>query len=351
MAVVVEAFSVIVRRDAIERRFPGGVETFERQAPNNTYCADDSLCRVAFMVDEDAKAFVRRLVTVGLKGPAEGPSPDFGIVSPRSGNLIPCEWLELEVRWHAVDGQQHGVTIAKRSGDHVGQFATPANWRPDTLRQITACELASTYELVSAERKDGAVVETHRHRQSGEVIYIGRPDLVQADNRFRELREDLVALQAMTGPQQRAAATKFLARATQLVSDTQSQDPGPLLLKGAAARLLGRPEVAEPAFRAVTVLQPTMLSAWHDLTWALASLGRLEEAESTARHTLAMSPDNSASLGNLASVLRERGKLDEAMSTAKRALELTPGDRINQAIIDQIRKDQGVPWYKRLFGS
>ena len=116
-----------------------------------------------------------------------------------------------------------------------------------------------------------------------------------------------------------------------------------------AARLLARWDLAEKSFRAVTILQPTFLAAWHDLTWALASLGRLEEAESTARETITRSLDDPASLGNIASVLRERGKLDEALQTIRRALELKAGDRINEAILDQIRKDQGVPWYKRLF--
>lgn len=38
-----------------------------------------------------------------------------------------------------------------------------------------------------------------------------------------------------------------------------------------------------------------------------------------------------------------------ALTTIKRALQLRPGDKVNETILDQIRKDQGVPWYKRLF--
>lgn len=103
---------------------------------------------------------------------------------------------------------------------------------------------------------------------------------------------------------------------------------------------MGRWEVAERAFRAVTVLQPAFLSAWNDLTWALASLGRLDEAESTARHALTMAPDDPASLGNLASVLRERGKLDEALVVITRAMELKPEDNIIEMLLDRIRNDR-----------
>ena len=46
MAVLVEAISVIVQRDAIEKRFHGGWREFENAVPNSTLCADDELARV-----------------------------------------------------------------------------------------------------------------------------------------------------------------------------------------------------------------------------------------------------------------------------------------------------------------
>ena len=49
MAVLVEGFSVIVRKEALERNFPGGLDAYQSQLPNGTYCADEQLCRVAFM--------------------------------------------------------------------------------------------------------------------------------------------------------------------------------------------------------------------------------------------------------------------------------------------------------------
>ena len=56
MAVLVEGFSVIVRKEALERNFPGGLDAYQRQLPNRTYCADDQLCRVGFMAQADAMA-------------------------------------------------------------------------------------------------------------------------------------------------------------------------------------------------------------------------------------------------------------------------------------------------------
>lgn len=340
MAVLVEGFSVIVRKEALERNFPGGLDAYQHQLPNETYCADEQLCRVGFMAQADAVAHARRLVSAGVQGPVDGPSPELAIVSAGHGHLIPCDWLELQVRWYPHGGQQVGVMVAKLPGEDVTQFIAPAGWRPTPMTLISREDLIATYELVKVERNGRGSVETFRHRQTGDLIYIGRPDVVQAQAGYIELTKELGAIEQMSAPERSEAAAAFLVRAAQLVDDTTHTEPGPLLLQGIAARLLGGWDEAEQAFRTVTTLQPTFLSAWHDLTWALASLGRMDEAESTARHALTMAPDDPASLGNLASVLRERGKLDEALAAITRAVELRPEDNINEMILDRIRNDR-----------
>jgi hypothetical protein len=340
MAVLVEAFSVIVRKEALERKFPGGLDGYQRQLPNGTYCADEQLCRVGFMADADAMAHARGLVSAGLQGPAAGPSPELAIVSAASGHLIPCEWLEVELRWYPCGGHQVGVMVAKLPGANVTQFSTPAGWRPKPMTLFSAEDLIATHELVKVDRTGAGSVETYRHRQTGDLIYIGRPDVVQAQARYSELTKELRAIEGMSALEGSEAAAAFLRRATQLVEDTAHTESGPLMLQGIAARRLRRWDVAEHAFRTVTELQPTFLSAWHDLTWALASLGLLDEAESTARHAITMAPDDPASLGNLASVLRDRGKLDDALVAITRALELQPADNINEMILDRIRNDR-----------
>jgi hypothetical protein len=340
MAILVEGFSVVVRKEAVERNCPGGLDAYHRQLPNQTYCHDDQLCRVGFMTEVEAMAHAARLVSSGLRGPVEGPSPDLAIVCAKAGHLIPCDWLELQVCWCKSDEHQVGVMVAKLPGEDVTQFAAPAGWRPVPMTLISAEDLKATYELVKEERNGGGSVETYRHRQTGDLIYIGRADVVQAQERYRELTNELNAIETMSEPERPEAAAGFLARAAQLVDDTSHAEPGPLMLQGIGARLLGRWDLAEQAFRAVTTLQPAFLSAWHDLTGALASLGRLNEAESTARHAIAMAPDDPASLGNLANVLRERGKLDEALVVITRAAELHPEEHLIELIFDRIRNDR-----------
>jgi hypothetical protein len=61
MAILVEGFSVIVRKEALERNFPSGLDAYQRQRPNETYCYNDKLCRVGFMTQDEAMAHARRL--------------------------------------------------------------------------------------------------------------------------------------------------------------------------------------------------------------------------------------------------------------------------------------------------
>jgi hypothetical protein len=49
MAVLVEAISVIIKRTAIDEKWPGGWEAFVRDVPNRTLCFD-RLLRVRHIV-------------------------------------------------------------------------------------------------------------------------------------------------------------------------------------------------------------------------------------------------------------------------------------------------------------
>lgn len=66
MSVLVEANSIIVRRDALERAYPGGAAAYEVDCPNQTFCADAHLTRVGFMTPDDVSIFIERLEERGL---------------------------------------------------------------------------------------------------------------------------------------------------------------------------------------------------------------------------------------------------------------------------------------------
>ncbi len=95
MAVLVEAISVIVRRDAIATRFCGGWRQFLTIVPNSTLCFDEDLARVGFMSPTDTESFVRGLEKDGLIFLRDGQSVDIAIVDQMRGPTMPTGWLEF----------------------------------------------------------------------------------------------------------------------------------------------------------------------------------------------------------------------------------------------------------------
>src|SRR5947209_18921431 len=57
MSLVIEAWTLVVRRDALAARFPGGIEEFERRVPTSTFHADEYLTGASFMLYDDLKNF------------------------------------------------------------------------------------------------------------------------------------------------------------------------------------------------------------------------------------------------------------------------------------------------------
>ena len=49
MSVLIEAISVVIQLEAVERFYPGGLEGLIESPPNGTLCHDDQLVRVGFM--------------------------------------------------------------------------------------------------------------------------------------------------------------------------------------------------------------------------------------------------------------------------------------------------------------
>lgn len=95
MAVLVEAISVIVRRDAIERYFNGGWDAFQDIVPNKTLCTDNELARVGFMMPSDVGEFVDMLVKEGLTFVADDKFVDVAVVDQQKGPTLPTKWLEF----------------------------------------------------------------------------------------------------------------------------------------------------------------------------------------------------------------------------------------------------------------
>ncbi|MDG1984418.1 MAG: hypothetical protein P8M11_07620 [Planctomycetota bacterium] len=141
MAVLVEARSVIVRRDAIDWAVTGGWEAFLQVVPNGTLCSDGRLARVGFMDSVEVRRFEADLEALGLIIEQKERSLDLAVVDPCTGPARPCDWLALG-RLPAQDGTMIGyaqldLPHLQASPVHsLDQVATYEGWTPALHRHV-----------------------------------------------------------------------------------------------------------------------------------------------------------------------------------------------------------------------
>jgi len=184
MAVLVEAISVVVRRDAIDTRFSGGWRQFVSIVPNATLCTDDDLARVGFMSPSDVQTFVRRLEKSGLTCIDRGKFVDIAIVDQLHGPTMPVDWLEIAHLKIGDSGNKvaacwlfEGPRIA--AGIHMPEtritIATPPGWR-------YAGSLSANFKFVAKEeisdkmkflRHEGST-DIYLDLSTGKEVYVAR---------------------------------------------------------------------------------------------------------------------------------------------------------------------------------
>ena len=134
MALVTEFVNVIVRKSAVETRFPGGLDAFARQDLPNL-AEDDHLLRVGFMSTRDALSFVSRLKIAGLRPTDAGPDSDVAVLSGDDHPVPP--WLSV--------GRVGGRAACWASGFPPGEPAAP---EPGFLLRCPRAVYDSLHELV-----------------------------------------------------------------------------------------------------------------------------------------------------------------------------------------------------------
>jgi hypothetical protein len=173
MPVLIEAISVVVRRDAVDAKFPGGFETFMGWVSNKTLCADADLARVGFMAPEDVKHFITELEAQGLIYLREGSSLDIAVIDQQRGFTAPCDWAETG---RIESGSVGGSVLACRFvGSSEEIFITPDGWvfEGSLSQKFTFVENGRVSEYLDFVRSEDGV-KVYRDIRSGELVYIGR---------------------------------------------------------------------------------------------------------------------------------------------------------------------------------
>lgn len=178
MAVLIEAWSVLVRRDAIDARFNGGWSNFLRLVPNRTLCMDTNLARVAFISWEDAESYIRFLASHGLVPANDEHWLDMVALNHIDGIEHPVPWLKTATT--TLKPNQTvlvGWLSERQSSDSFTYFPTdfsaPEGWTyEDSLMangQLIYPDNSDRYTLVRQENG----VKVYLDRDSGKEIFVG----------------------------------------------------------------------------------------------------------------------------------------------------------------------------------
>jgi hypothetical protein len=184
MAVLIEAISVVVRRDVIERKFKGGWAAFVASVPNATLCADDKLARVGFMSPSDVEAFVHNLEHAGLTFQSGEMAIDFAVVDQVRGPTSDCAWLEFG---QFAFGNSGGKVSAAWLFDelridsgihfpgHSPDLATPDGWTYEgsLSERFTFVEGSAENAKLKFLRSEGSI-DVFLDLATGREIYRGR---------------------------------------------------------------------------------------------------------------------------------------------------------------------------------
>jgi len=172
MAVLVEATSVIIKRSSIDEEYPGGWESFVRDVPNKTLCADSLLARVGFMSSIDVESYINSLRKKGLVYLSETAEDDLVVVDQFQGLFVNCDWVEF--RYVELDKYPEQKVAACIHVDDKGDpLITPDWWQFEEYAKLT---------LVPTEHKDKSLkflrhednVDVYLNKLTGEEVYSGR---------------------------------------------------------------------------------------------------------------------------------------------------------------------------------
>lgn len=174
MAVLIEAISVIVRRDSLMKVFDNNWEHFKQTVPNETMCADDELVRVGFMTPQDVEDYVKRLQAEGLCHLQDEQVADIVVVDQMRGPLAQCDWIEFG---HvSLDGDvKKRIAVVRLKGSVLSTVLTPDGWQFES-------SLSASYSFVPSPATEKALrflrnengLDVYWSELSGKEVYVGR---------------------------------------------------------------------------------------------------------------------------------------------------------------------------------
>ena len=125
MAVLIEMFSVVIRIETIEEKYPGGKEAFRKSCPEGTFCMDNNIASViGFPMLQRADDFAYSLTRFGIRYVVDDRFDEVAVVDMYDGPaILTCPWLEFEGR--KIFDTEPGLSVCKLKGDTSTIVAMP----------------------------------------------------------------------------------------------------------------------------------------------------------------------------------------------------------------------------------
>jgi tetratricopeptide (TPR) repeat protein len=340
MAVLVEGISVVVRRDALERKLRHGWDDFVDLVPNST---DGVLAAVSFMTPFDVGAFVSTLVERGLVFVEGEEAVDFAVVDQRTGPTGPASWLQCGI----LDDFSVRVAACWIQGQAPGRVAMFDGWKYEeslSYRHTFVPNKAMDDRLKPLRREGGN--DVYRDLWTGDELFAGRPAI--AGTSEQALMTQLAAIhtealeierRAQQTADEETIATLFhrltddLLPASLHIADGLGRGmPFAHLTAGVVLRILGRVDDAEKEFRQAHELAPKVVGPLLELVKCLGLQEKRDQALHFARKAVDVGPLDAGAWGNLAMCLIEVGEREEARRALDFALTCDADNPINRYI-------------------
>jgi hypothetical protein len=170
VAVLVEAVSVIIRRDRLTPPLPDLDPTVSSAWNPPTICTDGELVRIGFYSVPEAERCIETLAAAGLQYVQDGVAQDFVIVDQTSGPSAHGNWFKFGPM--SLEGNE--VLACQMTGSGTLSVATPAGWTyegsvTEAYNQLPPRAREQILRLV--RREDGKHV--YRHPVIGKEMGIG----------------------------------------------------------------------------------------------------------------------------------------------------------------------------------
>jgi hypothetical protein len=337
MALLIDAFSVIISKDTIEAKYPRGLSGYSEDCPNRTLLVDDYLIRVSFMSLADAKVYIDRLADRRLTPSRKGEAEDVALVSRHEGLSSPCRWLRV--------GSYQTACVVWHSEDSAADRIPPVGWDNErSLQYLTPAEVKERLEFVRTEGN----VEVYRDKLTGQELYVGRTERRQEgdwdrqDSLYKqatELTEGLLMGGSGSGPPLEAPERGRLTRAIAHLEQVVEINPGnwaAMWVMGKAHQRLEDHGTALGWFSRAHRLNPDQPDVAREASISAMEEGHPQEAIGFCERALESSPDDAGLRSNLALTLLFSNRPEEASTVAADSLARDPSDTITKLIVSVI---------------